>query len=48
MSKFVKLILKILHGNSDKNISFDELCNVLLKLGFDQRVKGGHHNFYKK
>ena len=47
MAKYNKLIQKILSSTSDKDISFSELCNLLLKLGFKQRIKGAHHIFYK-
>jgi len=47
MSKIKKLIEKILLGNSDKNISFDELRFLLLKLGFNERINGSHHIFTK-
>ncbi len=41
------MILKILSGVSDANIGFDELCNILINLGFDLRIKGSHHVFRK-
>ncbi|MFM7852851.1 MAG: type II toxin-antitoxin system HicA family toxin [Flammeovirgaceae bacterium] len=47
MSKFEKLIVKLLSGNSDANFQFDELLSLLSKLGFQKRVKGSHHIFYK-
>lgn len=47
MSKIDKLILKILSGNSDKNIDFDELIKLLTFLEFDCRIKGSHHIFWK-
>ena len=28
-------------------INFNDLCNVLNKLGFQQRIKGSHHIFFK-
>jgi uncharacterized protein (DUF1697 family) len=34
MSKYEKLLLKILQGGSDANISFDDLCNLMKNLGF--------------
>ncbi len=34
---------KILQGSSDKNINFEELKNLLLRLGFEERIKGSHH-----
>ncbi len=46
MSKFGKLLYKILSGRSDRNIAFSELCYILEKLGFQKRVKGDHHIFY--
>ncbi len=46
MSKFDKLLFKILSGRSDRNIPFSELCYILEKLGFQKRIKGDHHIFY--
>ena len=43
MSKLQKILNKILSGLSDKNISFDDLRNLLLNLGFEERIKGSHH-----
>jgi hypothetical protein len=43
MSKLEKLLIKVLRGTSDANIDFDELRNLLLRLGFEERVKGSHH-----
>ena len=40
-----KIILKILSGNSDNNIRFSELCNLLDYFGFQTRIKGDHHIF---
>jgi len=48
MSKIEKLILKILRGKSDAHISFDDLRNLLLHLGFQERVRGSHHIFVKE
>lgn len=47
MSKFEKLVPKILSGSSDKNIGFEELRTLLITLGFNERVKGSHHIFFK-
>ena len=47
MSKIDKLILKILSGNSDKNIDFEELIKLLTFLRFECRTKGSHHIFWK-
>jgi hypothetical protein len=45
MSKWDKLLLKIMKGGSDANISFDELRSLLLRIGFEERVRGSHHTF---
>jgi predicted RNA binding protein YcfA (HicA-like mRNA interferase family) len=47
MTRFDKIADKILRGTSDSNINFNDLCNVLSKLGFEQRIKGSHHIFFK-
>jgi predicted RNA binding protein YcfA (HicA-like mRNA interferase family) len=47
MSQHDKILLKILSGLSDADISFLELCNVLKYLGFKERINGSHHIFYK-
>ncbi len=48
MGKYQKLIIKILTGQSDNKIRFQDLCNLLIKLGFEERVRGSHHLFRKK
>ncbi len=47
MGKYEKLLEQILLGSSDANIDFDELCQLLLRLGFETRVRGSHHIFRK-
>ena len=48
MSRFDKLLQSVLQGNADANISFTDLCNMLTKLGFDERIRGSHHIFRKE
>ncbi|MBI4683614.1 MAG: type II toxin-antitoxin system HicA family toxin [Nitrospirae bacterium] len=48
MSKYDKLLLQICRGSSDANISFDDLCSLLKKLGFEERIRGSHHIFRKE
>lgn len=45
MGKYSKLRQRILAGGSDANIEFSALCQLLVRLGFDERVKGSHHIF---
>lgn len=47
MGKYKKLLDQILSGTSDANIAFNELCQLLMRLGFDCRTRGSHHNFFK-
>lgn len=47
MGKIDKVIDKILRGTSDRNIPFVDLCQTLHHLGFEERIKGSHHIFYK-
>ena len=48
MGKLEKLREVLLSGKSDANISFADLRNLLLSLGFVERVKGSHHIFRKE
>jgi len=45
MSKWDKLRSKIVGGRSDHNIEFHDLTGFLTRLGFDERIGGGHHTF---
>ena len=47
MSKHDRLLYKILRGTADANIPFDGLCQLLRRLGFETRVRGSHHIFFK-
>ncbi len=47
MTKYDKLLSQILRGTSDTNIGFDDLRRLLLRLGFEERIRGIHHTFRK-
>jgi predicted RNA binding protein YcfA (HicA-like mRNA interferase family) len=47
MTQFDKLLSRVLSGNSDANIEFDEVRALLGRLGFRERIKGSHHIFYR-
>jgi hypothetical protein len=47
MGKHDKLLIQILQGRSDANISFDDLRGLLRYLGFEERVRSSHHMFRK-
>jgi len=48
MGKYERLLDQILRGTSDANIRYDELCNMLRRLGFEERSRGSHHIFVMK
>ena len=45
MAKRDKVLERILRGASDANISFEQLCQLLHRLGFEERIRGSHHIF---
>ena len=47
MTRRDKLLDRILRGTADANIPFAELCQLLHRLGFDERIRGSHHIFTK-
>jgi len=47
MARPDKLLERILAGKSDRSIPFLGLRNLLLRMGFHERVSGSHHHFDK-
>ena len=47
MARYDELLSRILRGASDANIPFKQLCHLLGRLGFEERIRGGHHIFTK-
>jgi predicted RNA binding protein YcfA (HicA-like mRNA interferase family) len=47
MGKREKLIIKILSGTRDADISFADVCGLLSDFGFRSRISGSHHIYYK-
>lgn len=45
MSKYAKVFEHIMTRRSDSNVPFGDLCELLIRLGFDRRVRGDHHIF---
>ncbi len=45
MPNLDQVLKRVLGGRSDNNIGFDDLCNVLRRLGFSERIRGDHHIF---
>lgn len=48
MGRYDNLLERILRGRSDANIRFDDLCQLLRQLGFDERIRGSYHIFRKQ
>jgi virulence-associated protein VapD len=47
MGKYERLLFQVPRGTSDANIAFDDLRQLLLRLGFEERRRGSHHTFRK-
>ena len=45
MGKWDKVLDTVIGGTADSGISFDDLCGLLERLGFDRRTKGSHNVF---
>lgn len=48
MPKPAKTLDRILSGAADASLRFDDLRQLLLRLGFQERVRGDHHIFTKE
>lgn len=47
MSKHAEVLNRILSGVSDANVAFADLQHLLIRIGFTERIRGGHHIFTK-
>ena len=48
MASKKKVFDKIIQGQADRNIDFDDLCDILESLEFGFRIKGSHHIFFRE
>ncbi len=48
MAGYDKVLGRVLRGDSDANVSFAALRTLLRRLGFQERIRGRHHVFYKE
>ncbi len=48
MSRYEKTLKRVLSGAGDAEVSFSDLCSLLVKLSFQKRIKGSHHIFYRQ
>lgn len=47
MPNYERLLRRVLSGQSDNNIRFSSLCGLLRRMGFEERIRGSHHIFYR-
>jgi len=47
MARAKKLLDQILRGGADANIPFSGMVQLLKGLGFQERIKGSHHIFFR-
>ena len=45
MGKWDRLVDQILRGTRDASIPFEDLCGLLIRLGFEKRTRGSHNVF---
>lgn len=48
MTTYSKILQRVLSGRADANIGFDDLRNLLTRLGFAERSRGSHHVFVRE
>lgn len=47
MPPITKILMNVLSGVKDSNIAFSDLQKLLAHLGFQLRIKGSHHIYWK-
>jgi hypothetical protein len=45
MVRHDKVLSRVLCGTCDATIAFDEICGLLRRIGFQERIRGSHHVF---
>jgi len=43
-----KILEKVISGQHDKNIKFQDMRRLLLKYDFSERIRGDHYIFFKE
>ena len=47
MSNWKKTLAKVMSGTADANIRYDDLCRLLLRLGYTASQGGGSHRVFR-
>jgi hypothetical protein len=42
-----RVLRRVLSGQADANVDFGDLCGLLKRMGFGERIEGDHHIFTK-
>jgi len=45
MTRYDKALDRVIRGTCDAAIGFEEICGLLRRLGFQERIRGSHHIF---
>jgi hypothetical protein len=45
VTRHEKTLERVLSQKADADLPFGDLCHLLRRLGFDERIRGGHHIF---
>lgn len=48
MPRLDRLLNRILSGTADAGIRFSDLRTLLIRLGFEERIRGDHHIFTRE
>ena len=48
MTRYAKLLARLLSGTADRAFRFDDLCALLRRLGFAERQRGGSHHIFSR
>jgi virulence-associated protein VapD len=48
MMTYWKILERVLSRQTDANIRFDDLRNLMIRLGFEERNRGSHHVFIRE
>ena len=48
MTRYAKALVRLLSGTADQALRFEELCNLLNRLGFVDRQRGGSHRIFSR
>jgi len=48
LTRLERTLFQLLRGTADSNIRFSDLRKLLIRLGFQERIRGDHHIFTRE